>query len=34
LGILLQSFTALLPLRWISSVPEDWTADGTVITQR
>ncbi|KAK2630855.1 hypothetical protein QOZ80_UnG0722920 [Eleusine coracana subsp. coracana] len=34
LGILLQVLAALLPLGWISYVPEEWTADGTVVTQR
>ncbi|KAK3126899.1 hypothetical protein QOZ80_7AG0564850 [Eleusine coracana subsp. coracana] len=34
LGILLQGLAALLPLGWISYVPEEWTADGTVVTQR
>ncbi|XP_066399026.1 LOW QUALITY PROTEIN: probable folate-biopterin transporter 9, chloroplastic [Miscanthus floridulus] len=31
LGILLQSLAALLPLGWISFVPEKWTADDKVV---
>nr|ACG42210.1 folate/biopterin transporter family protein [Zea mays] len=34
LGILLQSLAALLPLGWISFVPEKWTADDTVVIKR
>ncbi|KAL6639453.1 hypothetical protein ACP70R_023183 [Stipagrostis hirtigluma subsp. patula] len=34
LGILLQSLAALLPLGWISFVPEKWTADEKVVLQR
>lgn len=34
LGILLQSLAALLPLGWISFVPEKWTADEKVVNQR
>ncbi|KAF8692746.1 hypothetical protein HU200_039410 [Digitaria exilis] len=34
LGILLQSFAALLPLGWISFVPEKWTADEKIVIQR
>ena len=34
LGILLQSLAALLPLGWISFLPEKWTADEKVVMQR
>uniref|UniRef100_A0ACD5UP29 Uncharacterized protein n=2 Tax=Avena sativa TaxID=4498 RepID=A0ACD5UP29_AVESA len=34
LGILLQSLAALLPLAWISFVPENWTADEKIVKQR
>ncbi|KAL6871568.1 hypothetical protein ACP4OV_014397 [Aristida adscensionis] len=34
LGILLQSLAALLPLGWVSFVPEKWTADEKVVIQR
>ncbi|CAN6165958.1 unnamed protein product [Urochloa humidicola] len=34
LGILLQSLAALLPLGWISFVPEKWAADEKVVMQR
>ncbi|EMS68111.1 hypothetical protein TRIUR3_17908 [Triticum urartu] len=34
LGILLQSLAALLPLAWLSFVPENWTADGKIVKQR
>ncbi|RCV10492.1 hypothetical protein SETIT_2G116100v2 [Setaria italica] len=34
LGILLQSLAALLPLGWISFVPEKWNADEKVVMQR
>uniref|UniRef100_A0ACD5U8F7 Uncharacterized protein n=1 Tax=Avena sativa TaxID=4498 RepID=A0ACD5U8F7_AVESA len=33
LGILLQSLAALLPLAWISFVPENWTADEKIVKQ-
>jgi folate/biopterin transporter len=33
-GILLQSLAALLPLAWISFVPENWTADEKIVMQR
>lgn len=33
LGILLQTLAALLPLGWISLVPENWTADDKVVKQ-
>ncbi|CAN6203704.1 unnamed protein product [Urochloa humidicola] len=34
LGILLQSLAALLPLGWVSFVPEKWAADEKVVMQR
>ncbi|OEL16365.1 putative folate-biopterin transporter 9, chloroplastic [Dichanthelium oligosanthes] len=34
LGILLQSLAALLPLGWISFVPEKWNADEKLVMQR
>lgn len=34
LGILLQSLAALLPLGWISFVPEKWNADEKIVMQR
>jgi hypothetical protein len=34
LGILLQSLAALLPLAWISFVPENWTGDEKIVKQR
>jgi hypothetical protein len=33
LGIVLQSLAALLPLAWISFVPEHWTADEKIVKQ-
>ncbi|XP_062188360.1 probable folate-biopterin transporter 9, chloroplastic [Phragmites australis] len=33
-GILLQSLAALLPLGWISFIPEKWTTDENVVLQR